>query len=154
MTIKLVAILLIALVCTVAFRAVNAVAAAYEPAGCSAACVDRVKQRFVRQRERAEWREYKRYPMPYCTWGLESGPPRPGYGQWAPARYRVLNTAGSGAAGKFQIMARTWAAYGGTSYAPTADRARRLHQERVARRIAFAGTVRYAPQGLSAWVGC
>lgn len=134
--------------------AIAAAAGAPQPADCSKACVERVKKRILRAHRRAEWRSYKRHPMPWCTWANESGPPRPGYGQWARARYRVVNTAGSGAGGKFQIMPQTWAAYGGTTYAPRAELASRRHQERVARRIAYTGTTVHRPQGLGAWVTC
>lgn len=130
----------------------------YQPVGeCSKACVERVKKRFIKERERAEWREYKVHPMPWCTWGPESGdrvgvnPP-----EWSMRRYRqpAIGQGPDAGGGKFQIIDRTWHAYGGGAYARTAYRARPLHQERVARRIAFAGTVRYRPQGLSAWVNC
>lgn len=117
-------------------------APAYAPPPCLRVC-----------HERAEWRDYKANPMPWCTWALESGPPRRGYGQWAHARYRVKNPS-STASGKFQVLTSTWWAYGGGRYATEARFARRIHQERVARRIAYSGTVAARPQGLGAWVGC
>lgn len=125
---------------------------------CSKKCVERVKKRIVQMQRREEWRDYRRNPMPFCTWGPESSwSPQTGesfHGRpWARGRYRVVNPD-SGAGGKFQVMPGTWAAYGGAAYASRAELASRLHQERVARRIAWAGTVRHAPQGLAAWVRC
>lgn len=127
-------------------------APAYE-AQCSKTCVERVKRKIIRRQHRMEWRDYRRHPMPWCTWALESGQPHEGYGQWARARYRVKNPS-STASGKFQVLTSTWLAYGGGSYASEARYADRLHQERVARRIAYAGTTIHRPQGLGAWVGC
>ena len=107
------------------------------------ACWHRVH---IARAERWQWRQYKAHPMPYCTWAHESGPPRPGYGPYARARYRVLNTSGSGAGGKFQIMYRTWLAFGGKPYG-NARFAPPLEQEKIARRV-------LAGQGLGAWVAC
>lgn len=96
----------------------------------------------VKRHVRAAWRYYHRHPMPYCTWGPESGPGDP----WKRSRYRVLNLSGSGAGGKFQIMYRTWLGYGGKPYG-NARYAPPLEQERIARRI-------LAGQGLGAWSRC
>lgn len=96
--------------------------------------------------ERWAWRQYRARPMPYCTWAYESGVPYKGYGEFARRRYRVLNMGGSDAGGKFQIMYRTWLAYGGTPYG-NARYAPPLEQEKIARRI-------LAGQGLGAWVRC
>lgn len=133
--------------------AATMLAASYAPAPCDHTCVERVKHRITRAREREEWRSYKREPMPWCTWALESGPPSAGNPEWRGRRYRVKNPS-STASGKYQILTSTWVAYGGGSYASQARYARRLHQERVARRIAYWGTVVHRPQGLGAWVGC
>ena len=124
---------------------------------CSKQCVERAKKKIVRKQRRAEWRSYKRDPMPWCTWGPESGarvgvdPP-----EWSMRRYRqpAIGQGPDAGGGKFQIIDRTWWAYGGGAYARTAYKASRRHQERVARRIAYTGTVEHGPQGLSAWVNC
>ncbi|MFH8774649.1 transglycosylase family protein [Streptomyces sp. NPDC017958] len=57
-----------------------------------------------------------------------------------------INT-GNGYYGGLQFSAGTWRAYGGTAYAPTADRASRSAQ------IAVAGKVQHA-QGWGAWPVC
>lgn len=102
------------------------------------ACHKRVQN----AREKREWRRYKRHPMPYCTWGPESG----SGGQWSMSRYRALNRS-SWAGGKFQALPSTWRAFGGGRYSSYAHTARPLHQERVARKILRG-------QGLGAWVNC
>ncbi|MCT3012494.1 transglycosylase, partial [Propionibacterium freudenreichii] len=48
--------------------------------------------------------------------------------------------------GGLQFAASTWAAYGGTAYAPTANLATRDQQITIANKV-------YAASGLSAW-GC
>jgi hypothetical protein len=70
--------------------------------------------------------------MPACTWVPESG-----------GSYTARNASGAG--GKYQIMPRTWKAYGGST-ANAAD-ATPAEQEAVARRV-------LAGQGPSAWVNC
>lgn len=93
------------------------------------------------------WAHYRAHPMPACTWLYESGE---GAGpEWPPSpRYRVPNSTGSSASGKFQILDSTWIAYGGTyrGYrSPAASPP--LEQEKVARRV-------YAGQGIGAWAAC
>lgn len=85
----------------------------------------------------AEWRYIRSHPMPYCTWGPESG-----------GDYTARNSS-STAGGKYQILASTWYAYGGSHYNDShpAAVAPPLEQERVARRV-------LASQGLGAWVNC
>lgn len=111
------------------------------------ACVKRVKAKRakrLRQKERREMRYYRRHPMPWCTWGPESGAYR---GQWSMARYRQPNISGGTGGGKFQILDDTWIRHGGRAYALHAHWAKPVHQERVARRIMRS-------QGPGAWVGC
>lgn len=84
---------------------------------------------------------YKAHPMPYCTWGPESGEGRP---EWSMLRYRQPNVSGGTGGGKFQILTSTWAAVGG--HGEPYDAAPWV-QERLARRV-------LAAQGLGAWVGC
>lgn len=88
---------------------------------------------------RVRWAYFKSHPMPYCTWGHESGE---GVPEWPPsARYTTPNSQGSGAYGKYQIMPSIWVANGGgASWAP-------LEQERVARNL-------YAARGTQPWSGC
>ncbi|MEU6081055.1 transglycosylase family protein [Streptomyces sp. NPDC047108] len=57
-----------------------------------------------------------------------------------------INT-GNGYYGGLQFAASTWRAYGGTSYAPTADRASRAQQIAVATKV-------QAAQGWGAWPVC
>lgn len=103
------------------------------------ACVERVaKKRLVR-----EMRHYKKNPLPWCTWGPESGAHRP---QWSWDRYRQPNVSGGTGGGKFQIIDSTWINFGGLRYANHAYNARPVYQERVARRIARTG--------LQHWVNC
>jgi hypothetical protein len=94
--------------------------------------------------KRVEWKRYKANPMPWCTWGPESGKGRP---QYSTLRYRQPNVSGGTGGGKFQILDSTWAYFGGLKYAKHAHDAYALQQERVARRI-------LSGQGLSAWVNC
>ncbi|QBJ97586.1 resuscitation-promoting factor [Rhodococcus sp. ABRD24] len=61
-------------------------------------------------------------------------------GNWA------INT-GNGYYGGLQFSQSTWAAYGGTQYAPTADRATREQQIAVAEKV-------QAAQGWGAWPSC
>jgi hypothetical protein len=86
-------------------------------------------------------RTYKRRPMPWCTWGPESGV---GRGEWSLARYRQPNVSGGTGGGKFQILTGTWWAHGGWGLPQFA---RPVVQERVARRVKGS-------QGLGAWVNC
>jgi hypothetical protein len=73
--------------------------------------------------------------LPYCTWGPESG-----------GDYTAHNTSGSGASGKYQIIRGTWAAFGGTRYAPEAAQATPAQQDEIAAKI--------AADGLHHWVNC
>ena len=57
-----------------------------------------------------------------------------------------INT-GNGFHGGLQFSPGTWAAYGGTAYAPTADKATREQQIRVAEQV-------LAAQGWGPWAGC
>jgi hypothetical protein len=99
----------------------------------------------VRRHVDYAWRWYRAHPMPYCTWAYESGT----WGSpWRRSRYRARNSQ-STAGGKFQIIDRTWFAYGGR---PNGDRypaaaAPPLEQEKIARRV-------LASQGLGAWARC
>jgi len=106
---------------------------------CVAACVQRVKLK----RDRRELFHYKRKPMPWCTWGPESGPVSSTNPEFSGPRYQLVNYS-SGAAGKFQFMPGTWRALGGTGLAQDA---RPVLQERLARKL-----MRLA--GLSPWVNC
>jgi hypothetical protein len=72
--------------------------------------------------------------LPACTWRPESG-----------GNYHAYNPS-SGAAGKYQIIPSTWAAFGGTRYAPTALQATPAQQDAIAARI--------AADGLHHWVNC
>lgn len=102
----------------------------------------------VARHENYAWRQYHRNPMPRCTWVNESGVEHRGFGEWSRARYRARNRS-STAGGKFQILDRTWYAYGGSYYADShpAAVAPPLEQEKIARRI-------LGQQGLGAWMGC
>lgn len=86
---------------------------------------------------------YRALPLPYCTWGLESGPPSKQNPEWSGPRYSAYNPT-SGASGKYQILATTWAYFGGPGSPLTA---RPVVQERIARRVMIG-------QGPRAWVGC
>lgn len=83
-------------------------------------------------KDRVEWKRYRRAPMPWCTWGPESG-----------GNYRALNRS-SMAGGKYQMLPSTFHAYGGWGWPHLA---RPLIQERIARRVLRG-------QGLGAWVMC
>lgn len=104
-------------------------------------CVTRADKKRIER----EMRRYKRNPLPWCTWGPESGKEN---GQWSMVRYRMPNKAGGDGGGKFQIMLATWRNFGGVRmsgvknpiYAPP------VIQERVARLI--------AADGLHHWVNC
>lgn len=106
-------------------------------------CQRRVSRRLRRKRERVEMRSYKARPLPWCTWGPESGRHRP---EWSLARYRQPNVSGGSGGGKFQIVMETWFAFGGAVYSWSPVVARPVVQERVARRI--------ARDGLQHWVNC
>lgn len=93
--------------------------------------------------ERVEMIYYIRHPMPWCTWGPESGIGRP---EWSMARYLQPNVSGGSGGGKFQILTSTWTAFGGFRYASGPVVARPVLQERVARKI--------ARDGLHHWVNC
>jgi len=107
------------------------------------------KQRAVALRKalRREMQRYKRNPMPWCTWGPESGEWR---GEWSMKRYRqpALNQGPGKGGGKFQIIDSTWYAMGGLRYAKHAHWAKPVYQERVARKLART------PGGLGHWVNC
>lgn len=72
--------------------------------------------------------------LPYCTWGPESG-----------GSYSAYNPS-SGAAGKYQIIPSTWAAFGGLKYAGSASAATPAQQDEIAAKI--------AADGLHHWVNC
>lgn len=85
-----------------------------------------------------EWHYYKTHPMPWCTWGPESG-----------GNYRAKNPT-STAGGKYQILDGTWYANGGSHGYPLdhpAAYAPPLEQERV-------GHTLYRRSGGSPWVNC
>ncbi len=86
--------------------------------------------------------------MPSCTWIGESGTTQK-YPQWSPSgRYKVPNSGGSAASGKYQIMDGTWLGYGGTSRGyHSAAASPPLEQEKIARRILWA-------EGTSPWAAC
>lgn len=110
-------------------------------------CVHRVVKKRAERVLRAEAREmaqYKKSPLPWCTWGPESGV---GNGEWSMTRYTMPNQAGGDGGGKFQIMLGTWKAHGGHAYSQNPIYAKPVYQERIARRV-------LAVQGLSAWVNC
>lgn len=88
-------------------------------------------------REQRLWAFYRAHPMPWCTWGPESG-----------GSYTARNPVSS-AGGKFQIIDSTWYANGGSYYADShpAAAAPPLEQEKVGRNV-------LASQGLGAWVNC
>jgi len=110
--------------------------------------VARLHNRFLalrapRVRERTEMQHYKAHPLPWCTWGPESGIGRP---EWSMLRYRQANVSGGDGGGKYQIMMSTWSNFGGRRYTQSPVAARPVVQERVARRI--------AADGLHHWVNC
>lgn len=122
-------------------------------ASCSSkTCKARVAKKRARVAERKEFARYKANPLPYCTWGPESGGPWNGSGprpEWHITRYRqpAIGQGPVAGGGKFQIIDSTWAAYGGLRYAAHAQHAKPVYQERIARRI-------YAGQGPKAWTNC
>jgi hypothetical protein len=64
----------------------------------------------------------------------------------------VVNTSNpERPAGAYQIITSTWAAYGGTEFAPTADLATLEQQGVIAGRIAYEGYGSTPPQGPGAW---
>jgi hypothetical protein len=83
---------------------------------------------------------YRANPLPWCTWGPESGAH---LAPFAAARYTALNRS-SMAGGKYQFLPSTWHALGGYGYA---HQARPVTQERLARKL-------YRRAGTSPWVGC
>lgn len=93
--------------------------------------------------DRVEMARYMSHPMPWCTWGPESGVGRP---EWSLQRYRQPNVSGGSGGGKFQILTSTWIAFGGLQYASGPVVASPVHQERIARKI--------AGDSLHHWVNC
>ena len=130
-------------VCVVALYLPLVVLVATAHAKCmTKACWHRVH---IARAEAWLWRHYHRHPMPYCTWAYESGT----WGSpWRHSRYRARNSQ-STAGGKFQILDRTWYAFGGSHYRDShpAAVASPLEQEKIARRVLDG-------QGIHAWVGC
>lgn len=64
----------------------------------------KLRVRRYHHRRLAEWKYWVRLYIPTCTWYGESG-----YGpQYARYRYTMPNSMGSGAYGKFQMMASTY----------------------------------------------
>lgn len=125
--------------------------------GCNTkACDKRVKRacfksstcraRVVRKRLAREMRRYKAHPLPWCTWGPESGR---GRGEWSMARYRqpAIGQGPRAGGGKFQIIDSTWENIGGLRFGVHAYNARPVFQERLARVIASWGIS-------SQWVNC
>jgi hypothetical protein len=112
--------------------------------GChTRACEARVQHK----QERAEWRRYRAHPMPWCTWGPESGVSRP---EWSLARYRqpAIGQGPAAGGGKFQIIDSTWRHLGGLRWAAHAYQARPLIQERLARRLMRRAGIR------GTWANC
>lgn len=68
-------------------------------------------------------------------------------GNWA------INT-GNGYYGGLQFTNQTWAAYGGTAFAPRADQATKEQQITVAERVLWKGYNGNSPQGKGAWPVC
>lgn len=68
-------------------------------------------------------------------------------GNWA------INT-GNGYYGGLQFTNQTWAAYGGTAFAPRADQATKAQQITVAERVLSTGWNGNPPQGKGAWPVC
>lgn len=118
-------------------------------AGHYATCVMTLNKAHTGHAKLRRWREWRteepqrswiqvhRTPMPYCTWGPESG-----------GSYTARNPISS-AGGKYQIIDGTWYANGGSHYADShpAAAAPPLEQELVARNV-------LASQGPGAWVNC
>lgn len=129
--------------CALALTMTGAAPARTVP-NCDRACVERVQKRELRQakerkarRLRREWRYWTRQYIPTCTWWGESGP-GPQFARW---RYSVMNTQGSGARGKYQMMPGTYAAF--AKYGDWSP----LDQEIAAHRL-------YRAQGTSPWAAC
>lgn len=109
------------------------------------ACWHRVS---VRRHVDYAWRWVKAHPMPACTYVGESSAPGDYSAPYGSRRYRARNLSSS-AGGKYQILDRTWYAYGGRRYDDShpAAAAPPLEQEKVARRV-------LAGQGIHAWNRC
>lgn len=97
--------------------------------------------RGVRQRKRA-WRFHRRIDRitPFGEWAI----PTSIVMCESHGNYRAWNNGGSGASGAYQIMARTWYAYGGGRYASAAAFAPPWAQHIIASRVWFG-------QGRAAW---
>lgn len=95
-------------------------------------------------KEQRLWAYIRANPLPYCTWGPESG-----------GSYTARNPS-STAGGKYQMLDGTFHSYGGINYGGSHDAAQAppLEQEIVARRLAWTGWGRTPPQGYGAWVRC
>jgi hypothetical protein len=84
-----------------------------------------------------EWDRWAKKYIPTCTWYGESGPGP----EFAPHRYTMPNSTGSGAFGKFQFMPPTYFSFGRyDDWSP-------LDQEIAARQLFWA-------QGTSPWEAC
>lgn len=99
----------------------------------------RFKKRVARydKRRLQEWKHWSGLYIPQCTWYGESGQGP----QFAPYRYRVPNSGGSGAYGKYQMMPGTYfsrAKYG--DWSP-------LDQE-------IAGHREFYANGTQPWANC
>lgn len=106
-------------------------------------CAKRVKakrERRARRAYRREWRYWTTRYIPPCTWGNESSHHyfAEEFALW---RYSVMNSTGSGARGKYQMMSGTYHAY--AKYGDWS----KLDQEIAAHRL-------YWSQGTSPWSGC
>jgi hypothetical protein len=77
---------------------------------CIKASYKKQKEKFQRKvaryhrRKLREWRKWTNYYIPFCTWYGESGVGP----EYAPYRYTLPNSGGSGAYGKFQFMPGTY----------------------------------------------
>jgi hypothetical protein len=118
-----------------------ALALAAGPAPAHDVCTGACHRRVIRKAHVREMRRYRAHPMPWCTWGPESGQ---GRGEWSVARYRQPNVSGGTGGGKFQLALPTFWAFGGHG---EPHHARPVVQERIARRVLRG-------QGLGAWVNC
>jgi hypothetical protein len=103
----------------------------------------RLKHRIYKYNTRrlVEWKKWISAPIADCTWAGESSPPGDYTGQFASYRYTVLNSQGSDARGKYQMMPDTY-----SSYAKYGDWSP-LDQE-------IAGHKLYADQGIYPWKSC
>lgn len=72
-------------------------------------------------------------------------------GNWQDNNSGGHSTSSGAPRGGLQITDGTWAAYGGSEFAPTANLATKEQQQAVANRIAFGGHNGTPPQGLGAW---